>query len=359
MDGQTATIGLVVFIIIAALAFDYTNGFHDAANSIATVVATRVLSPGVAVIWAGFFNFVAVVVFGTAVAKTVGGDMVNIAAIPSEDRLYVLLAGVLGAIAWNLITWYFGLPTSSSHALVGAYAGSAVASYMWHFGPVNVQTVMIAEGWIKTLAFIVLSPLIGMVLGYILMVAVYWIFRKVAVRRIDRLFRVGQLFSAAAYSLGHGGNDAQKTMGIITIVLVAGGFLQMTPAGKLPEIPRWVEVAACGAIALGTLSGGWRIVKTMGTKIVKLQPVQGFCAETAGSITLFTATAFGIPVSTTHTITGSIVGVGSAKRFSAVKWGVAGRIVWAWILTIPMAAILAAILYGVVLALERVTGVLQ
>src|SRR6478672_3541055 len=359
MEGQNATIGLVVFIIIAALAFDYTNGFHDAANSIATVVATRVLSPGVAVIWAGFFNFVAVVVFGTAVAKTIGGDMVNIAVIPSEDRLYVLLAGVLGAIAWNLITWYFGLPTSSSHALVGAYAGSAIASYMWHFGVTSVQTVLIAEGWIKTLAFIVLSPLIGMVLGYIFMVLVYWIFRRVSVRRIDRWFRVGQLFSAAAYSLGHGGNDAQKTMGIVTIVLVAGGFLQMTPAGKLPEIPRWVEFAACAAIALGTLSGGWRIVKTMGTKIVKLQPVQGFCAETAGSLTLFGATAFGIPVSTTHTITGSIVGVGSAKRFSAVKWGVAGRIVWAWLLTIPMAAIIAAILYGVVLAFERVTGVLQ
>ena len=232
MDGQTATIGLVVIIIIAALAFDYTNGFHDAANSIATVVATRVLSPGLAVIWAGFFNFIAVVVFGTAVAKTIGGDMINIAVIPADDRLYVLLAGVLGAIAWNLITWYFGLPTSSSHALVGAYAGSAIASYMWHFGPGSAQTVLIAEGWIKTLAFIVLSPMIGMILGYIMMVAVYWIFRKVSVRRIDRWFRVGQLFSAAAYSLGHGGNDAQKTMGIITIVLVAGGFLQMTPAGN-------------------------------------------------------------------------------------------------------------------------------
>jgi inorganic phosphate transporter, PiT family len=356
MDGQTATLGLVILIIVAALAFDFTNGFHDAANSIATVVATRVLSPGVAVIWAGFFNFVAVVVFGTAVAKTVGGDMVNIALIPIDDRLYVLLAGVLGAISWNLITWYFGLPTSSSHALVGAYAGSAITSFIVHFGFNDIQTVLIAEGWIKTLAFIVLSPLIGMVLGYILMVAVYWIFRRVSVRRIDRWFRVGQLFSAAAYSLGHGGNDAQKTMGIITIVLVAGGFLQMTPAGKLPDIPRWVEFVACGAIALGTLSGGWRIVRTMGTKIVKLQPVQGFCAETAGSITLFTATGFGIPVSTTHTITGSIVGVGSAKRFSAVKWGVAGRIVWAWILTIPMAAIIAAVMYVLVTLIERVSS---
>jgi len=356
MDGQSATLGLVILIIVAALVFDYTNGFHDAANSIATVVATRVLSPGLAVIWAGFFNFIAVIVFGTAVAKTVGGDMVNIASIPADDRLYVLLAGVLGAIAWNLITWYFGLPTSSSHALVGAYAGSALASFASHFGFYNIQTVLIAEGWIKTLAFIVLSPMIGMVLGYIMMVAVYWIFRRVSVRRIDRWFRVGQLFSAAAYSLGHGGNDAQKTMGIITIVLVAGGFLQMTPGGKLPDIPRWVEVAACGAIALGTLSGGWRIVKTMGTKIVKLQPVQGFCAETAGSITLFGATAFGIPVSTTHTITGSIVGVGSAKRFSAVKWGVATRIVWAWVLTIPMAAIIAGLSFLIISAIGRLSS---
>lgn len=357
MDGQTATIGLVIFIIIVALVFDYTNGFHDAANSIATVVATRVLSPGVAVVWAAFFNFIAVIVFGTAVAKTVGGDMVDISRIPPGDQLYVLLGGVLGAILWNLITWYFGLPTSSSHALVGAYAGSALASYVWHFGFTGIHTVLIAEGWIKTLAFIVLSPLIGMVLGFVLMVVVYWIFHRISVNRVDRVFRIGQLFSAAAYSLGHGGNDAQKTMGIITIVLVAGGFLQMAPGGKLPDIPLWVEVAACGAIALGTLSGGWRIVKTMGTKIVKLQPVQGFCAETAGSLTLFGATAFGIPVSTTHTITGSIVGVGSAKRFSAVKWGVAGRIVWAWILTIPMAGIIAALSYGVILLIEKIFGV--
>ena len=356
MDAQQATTWLVVLIILVALAFDYVNGFHDAANSIATVVATRVLSPGIAVVWAAFFNFIAVVAFGTAVAKTIGGDMVNIAAIPPGDQLYVLLAGVVGAIIWNLITWWLGLPTSSSHALVGAYAGSAVASYIWHFGLLGVETTMKAEGWIKTLAFIVLSPLIGMVLGFVLMVAVYWIFHRVSVHKIDRWFRVGQLFSAAAYSLGHGGNDAQKTMGIITIVLVAGGFLQATPDGKLPDIPLWVEVAACAAIALGTLSGGWRIVKTMGTKIVKLQPVGGFCAETAGAITLFGATHFGIPVSTTHTITGSIVGVGSAKRFSAVKWGVAGKIVWAWLLTIPAAAVIAAASYGVILLIELATG---
>lgn len=356
MDGQTVAFSLVVFIIFIALVFDYVNGFHDAANSIATVVATRVLSPGVAVMWAAFFNFIAFLVFGTAVAKTIGGDMVNIAIIPPGDQLFVLLAAVLGATIWNLITWYLGLPTSSSHALVGAYAGAALASYIFHFGLTGVETVLKAEGWIKTLTFIVLSPLIGMTLGFILMVAVYWIFRRVSINKVDRGFRIGQLFSAAAYSLGHGGNDAQKTMGIITIVLVAGGYLQMTGEGKLPEIPLWVVLSAHAAIGLGTLSGGWRIVKTMGTKIVKLQPVGGFCAETAGAMTLFGATAFGIPVSTTHTITGSIVGVGSAKRFSAVKWGVAGRILWAWVLTIPMAALIAALSYGAILLIEKITG---
>jgi PiT family inorganic phosphate transporter len=356
MDGNSATLSLVILIILVALVFDYINGFHDAANSIATVVATRVLSPGVAVMWAAFFNFIAVIVFGTAVAKTVGGDMVNITVIPADDRLLVLLGALAGAIIWNLITWYLGLPTSSSHALVGAYAGSALASYVFHFGITGAETVMKAEGWIKTIAFIVLSPLIGMALGFVLMVSVYWIFHKVSVHKVDRIFRIGQLFSAAAYSLGHGGNDAQKTMGIITIVLVSGGFLSLTPDGKLPDVPLWVEIAACAAIALGTLSGGWRIVKTMGTKIVKLQPVGGFCAETAGAMTLFGATAFGIPVSTTHTITGSIVGVGSAKRFTAVKWGVAGRIVWAWVLTIPAAAVFAALFYGVILLVEKLTG---
>ncbi len=358
MDSQSAALGLVILIIVVALIFDYVNGFHDAANSIATVVATRVLSPGAAVAMAAFFNFIAVIVFGTAVAKTVGGDMINIAVIPNGDQLFVLLAGILGAIIWNLITWWAGLPTSSSHALVGAYAGSAIASYIWHFGLTNVETVLKAEGWIKTLAFIALSPLIGMVLGFTLQVLVFWIFHRISVNKVDRIFRFGQLFSAAAYSLGHGGNDAQKTMGIITIVLVAGGFLQLAPNGKLPDVPLWVEIAACGAIALGTLSGGWRIVKTMGTKIVKLQPVGGFCAETAGAATLFGATYFGIPVSTTHTITGSIVGVGSAKRFSAVKWGVAGRIVWAWILTIPAAAVIAALSYGVILIVEKLAGVI-
>ncbi|CAN5578368.1 inorganic phosphate transporter [soil metagenome] len=357
MDHQSASLALVVFIIIIALAFDYVNGFHDAANSIATVVATRVLSPGVAVAWAAFFNFIAFIVFGTAVAKTIGGDMVNIAVIPPGDQLYVLLAGVLGAVIWNLITWYFGLPTSSSHALVGAYAGSAITSFIYHFGFTDVQTVLIAAGWIKTLSFIVLSPLIGMTLGFFLMILVYWVFHRVRVSKVDRIFRVGQLFSAAAFSLGHGGNDAQKTMGIITIVLVSGGFLQKTVEGKLPDIPLWVVLIAHTAIGLGTLSGGWRIIKTMGTKIVKLQPVGGFCAETAGALTLAANTYFGIPVSTTHTITGAIVGVGSAKRFSAVKWGVAGRIVWAWVLTIPAAAFIASVSYGIVLLIEKLVGV--
>ncbi|MGI9054696.1 MAG: inorganic phosphate transporter [Pyrinomonadaceae bacterium] len=356
MDGQSATFALVVFIIFIALVFDYVNGFHDAANSIATVVATRVLSPGIAVAWAAFFNFIAFAVFGTAVAKTIGGDMVNISAIAADYRLYVLLAALLGAIIWNLITWYLGLPTSSSHALVGAYAGGAIAAFVSGNGFDGVSSVLIAKGWIKTLTFIVLSPLIGMTLGFFMMVAVYWIFHRVSVKKVDKVFRIGQLFSAAAFSLGHGGNDAQKTMGIITIVLVAGGFLQMTPAGKLPEIPLWVVLTAHAAIGLGTLSGGWRIVKTMGTKIAKLQPVGGFCAETAGALTLFGATMTGIPVSTTHTITGSIVGVGSAKRFSAVKWGVAGKIVWAWILTIPAAGIIAAISYEIILLIDRLVG---
>ncbi len=363
MDGQTVAFSLVIFIIFIALVFDYVNGFHDAANSIATVVATRVLSPGVAVAWAAFFNFIAFLVFGTAVAKTIGGDMVNIALIRGSDQLFVLLAGVLGAIIWNLITWYLGLPTSSSHALVGGYAGAAMTAFIYQsvfvegMGFTNPLFVLKASGWIKTLSFIVLSPLIGMTLGFTLMVIVYWIFHRVSVNRVDKVFRIGQLFSAAAFSLGHGGNDAQKTMGMITIALAAGGYFEGWVAGsKLPEVPLWVVLAAHAAIGLGTLSGGWRIVKTMGTKIVKLQPVGGFCAETAAAATLAAVTVTGVPVSTTHTITGAIVGVGSAKRFSAVKWGVARRIVWAWILTIPMAAAIAALTYGVVLIIEKITG---
>ena len=348
-----ATHALAIFIIIVALAFDYTNGFHDAANSIATVVSTRVLSPGAAVTMAAFFNFIAFLVFGTAVAKTIGGDLVNIAKIPAGDQLHVLLGGLLGAIIWNLATWYLGLPSSSSHALFGGYAGAAMASYINNFGFAGSSTVLIAEGWIKVISFIVLSPLIGATLGYILMLAVFWIFRRTSISKIDRGFRIGQLFSAAAFSLGHGGNDAQKTMGIITVVLVSGGFLANGADGKLPAIPLWVVLAAHSAIGLGTLTGGWRIVKTMGSKIAKLQPVGGFCAETAGALTLAANTFYGIPVSTTHTITGAIVGVGSAKRFSAVKWGVAGRIVWAWVLTIPAAGVIAAISYFMIIGIDK------
>ena len=344
-----ATTALVIFIIFVALVFDYTNGMHDAANSIATVVSTRVLSPGVAVIWAAFFNFIAFAVFGTGVAKMIGGGLVDLKPIPKEFHLYVLLAGLFGVIAWNIITWYLGLPTSSSHALIGGYAGAAIAAF-GGFG------VIIPSGWYLTLSFILLAPLIGLTLGFLLMIAVFWIFRNTSINKVDKGFRVGQLFSAAAYSLGHGGNDAQKTMGIITAVLVAGNFLAPGEAGKLPEIPLWVVLSAHGAIGLGTLTGGWRIVKTMGSKIAKLQPVGGFCAETAGAITLGFATHFGIPVSTTHTITGAIVGVGSAKRLSAVKWGVAGRIVWAWVLTIPAAAMIAAISYEVIILIDKLAG---
>ncbi len=341
-----ATHILAVFIIIVALVFDYTNGMHDAANSIATVVSTRVLSPGVAVAWAAFFNFVAFAIFGTAVAKMIGGGLVDLKPIAKDLHLFVLLAGLLGVIIWNLITWWLGLPTSSSHALIGGYAGAAIAAY-------GGFAVIIPSGWYLTLSFIVLSPLIGMALGYILMLAVYWIFRRTPISKVDKGFRVGQLFSAAAFSLGHGGNDAQKTMGIITAVLVAGGFMSNTSDGHLPDIPLWVVLAAHAAIGLGTLTGGWRIVKTMGSKIAKLQPVGGFCAETAGAITLFANTFAGVPVSTTHTITGAIVGVGSVKRFSAVKWGVAGRIVWAWVLTIPMAGIIAAISYYIIIGFDK------
>ncbi len=336
---MTVTFAFVILIIVVALVFDYINGFHDAANSIATVVSTRVLSPGVAVVWAAIFNFIAFAVFGTRVAKTIGGDLVRIDLIASDVRLYVLLAGLLGAIVWNLITWYLGLPTSSSHALIGGYGGAAVAAYGGFSG------LLKPEGWIKTLAFIVASPLIGMTLGFFLMVLVYWVFHRASAARVDQLFRRGQLLSAAAYSLGHGGNDAQKTMGIITAVLVAGGIVASGPDGALPAIPLWVVLTAHAAIAAGTLSGGWRIVHTMGSKITKLKPVGGFCAETAGAITLFGATAAGIPVSTTHTITGAIVGVGATRRLSAVKWGVAGRIVWAWILTIPISAAIAALAF--------------
>jgi PiT family inorganic phosphate transporter len=323
-------------LISVALLFDYINGFHDAANSIATVVSTRVLSPGKAVIWAAFFNFVAAFTFGTAVANTIGSGLVDISIV----TFAVIFAGLIGAIVWDLITWYYGLPTSSSHALIGGYAGAAVAKA--GFGAV------ILSGWTKTLVFIVLAPLIGMVLGFGIMIAIMWIFQGTSPARVDKWFRQLQLLSAAFYSLGHGGNDAQKTMGIIAGALVAGHYLQLVD-GALP-IPLWVILAAHAAIALGTLSGGWRIIHTMGSKITKLQPVGGFAAEAAGAVSLFTATHLGIPVSTTHTITGAIIGVGSIKRLSAVRWGVAGRIVWAWVLTIPAAAVIASITYWIVAA---------
>jgi PiT family inorganic phosphate transporter len=317
-------LALVIIVIVVALIFDYINGFHDAANSIATVVSTRVLSPGQAVVWAAFFNFIAAFVFGTAVARTVGSGMVDISIVTSS----VILAGLIGAIVWDLITWYYGLPTSSSHALIGGYAGAAVAKVG--------MVALIPSGWTKTLIFIVLAPGFGFMLGFIFMVTVYWICRNAAPSRVDRYFRKLQLVSAAAYSLGHGGNDAQKTMGIIAGALYAGGLLSEF------RIPFWVVIAAHAAISLGTLAGGWRIIHTMGSKITRLQPVGGFAAETAGAVSLFTATALGVPVSTTHTITGAIIGVGTTRRLSAVRWGIAGQIVWAWILTIPASAAIAA-----------------
>ena len=318
---------LVILVIVVALVFDYINGFHDAANSIATVVSTRVLSPGQAVIWAAFFNFIAAFTFGTAVAKTMGAGMVDVNIVTTS----VILAGLIGAIVWDLLTWYFGLPTSSSHALIGGYAGAAVAKVG--------MAALIPSGWTKTLIFIVLAPVIGLVLAFILMTTILWLFKGFAPSRVDRWYRRLQLVSAAAYSLGHGGNDAQKTMGIIAGALFAGGYLSEF------SIPVWVILAAHAAIALGTLSGGWRIIHTMGSKITRLQPVGGFAAETAGAISLFAATSMGVPVSTTHTITGAIVGVGATRRLSAVRWGIAGQIVWAWILTIPASAAIAAVMF--------------
>jgi PiT family inorganic phosphate transporter len=317
----------IVLIITVALVFDYINGFHDAANSIATVVSTRVLSPAQAVGWAAFFNFVAAFFFGTAVAKTVGSGMVDLDVVTYP----VILSGLMGAIIWNLITWYFGLPTSSSHALFGGYGGAAVARA--GFGAI------IASGWTKTLIFIVVAPLIGMLVGLVVMTAIFHLFRDSIPSKVDRWFRRMQLLSAAAYSLMHGANDAQKTMGIITGALVTGGYLTTF------EVPIWVVLAAHAAIGLGTLSGGWRIIKTMGTKITKLQPVGGFAAETGAVVAIYTATALGVGISTTHTITGAIIGVGSTRRLSAVRWGVAGQIVWAWILTIPMSATIGALSY--------------
>jgi PiT family inorganic phosphate transporter len=338
---MTTPLAFVFFIIIVALVFDFANGWHDAANSIATVVSTRVLSPGVAVVWAAVFNFIAFAIYGTRVAKTIGGDLIEINLIGKQWQLWVLLSGLIGAIVWDVITWYYGLPSSSSHALVGAYAGAAIAARL--AAGQGIEGLLKAAGWIKTVSFIVISPLVGMTLGFSIMVALLWMFRGSSPDRVDRIFRKGQLVSAAFYSLGHGGNDAQKTMGIITVVLVSGGMLTSGPEGKLPTIPLWVVLSCHAAIALGTMSGGWRIVHTMGSRLTKLRPVGGFAAETAGAITLAMATYGGIPVSTTHTITGAIVGVGATRRLSAVRWGVARTVVWAWVLTIPLSALIAAV----------------
>jgi len=317
---------VLVVLIAIALAFDFLNGFHDAANSIATVVSTRVLRPHWAVAWASFFNFVAFLVFGAAVAATIGKGIIDAKVVDH----YVVFGALIGAISWNVITWYYGIPSSSSHALIGGLAGAAVAKGGVH--------TLIASGLIKTALAILLSPALGFVLGVALMIAVSWIFARTTPRKVDRWFRRLQLVSAALYSLGHGGNDAQKTMGIIWMLLIAGGI-----TGAHDDLPFWVVLACQAAMALGTLFGGWRIVKTMGQRITSLKPVSGFCAETGGAITLFLATGLGVPVSTTHTITGAIVGVGSVQKLSAVRWGVAGNIVWAWLFTIPCSAFIAAL----------------
>jgi PiT family inorganic phosphate transporter len=316
-------------IILVALAFDFVNGFHDAANSIATVVSTRVLSPRYAVLWAAFFNFIAFLFFGLHVANTIGKGIVD----PTVVDPAVIFAALVGAIVWDLVTWFYGIPSSSSHALIGGLAGAAVAKT----GAGSLD----AAGLTKVMVSIVLSPILGLTLAFLMMMALFWILRRSTPAKVDNWFRSGQLFSAALYSLGHGGNDAQKTMGIITVLLFATGHL-----GDTFYVPLWVVLACHAAMALGTLSGGWRIVRTMGLKITKLKPVGGFCAETGGAITLFAATSLGIPVSTTHTITGAIIGVGAITKLSAIRWGVAGRIVWAWILTIPCSAFIAGLTWS-------------
>ena len=339
---------LVITIIVVALIFDFLNGFHDAANSIATVVATKVLSPFRAVLWAACFNFLAPFLFGVTVADTVG-KVVNTHLFASVDVSVIVLAGLCGAIVWNLMTWYLALPTSSSHALIGGFGGAGLMAA--HFQHVALGNVLAWGALDKIVIFIVLSPLIGLALGYANMVIVYRILRRMSPYRIDAWFRRLQLLSAAAYSLGHGTNDAQKTMGLISVLLVSSGHLKAGADGNLP-VPVWVIGLCATAIAFGTMSGGWRIVKTMGLSITKLRPVGGFCAETAGAATIIGASLAGIPVSTTHTITGAIVGVGATHRLSAVKWGVAGRIVWAWVLTLPMSALVGGGVYALIHALR-------
>jgi len=336
---------VVIITILVALIFDFLNGFHDAANSIATVVSTRVLSPKLAVVWAAVFNFLAAFILGTAVANTIGRGMIRL----DEVDQYVVLGGLFGAIVWDLLTWWWGLPTSSSHALIGGYAGAAMMHAAIHSGWRSAPSVIIAGGWYKTLVFIVVAPIMGLALGLAFMTGLYWLLRDKAPQQVDTWFRKLQLLSAACYSLGHGGNDAQKTMGIIAGALYTAGFMS-----KEDMLASWghlhwpIILAAHAAIAAGTYFGGWRIVHTMGQRITKLRPVGGFCAETAGAITLFGTALAGIPVSTTHTITGAIVGVGSVQRFSAVRWGVATRIVWAWIVTIPASALMAGATYWLI-----------
>ena len=337
----------VVFIIVVALAFDFINGFHDSANSIATIVGTRVLSPLAAVVWAATFNFAALFVVGTAVAKAVGGGFIDVKVVDPQ----VILGGLLGAITWNLVTWWFGIPSSSSHALIGGYAGAAVSK-------AGFGALLWGKKWIETLAAIVISPSLGMFMGFLFMILVMNLFRKASHTGTTQFFRVAQMTSSALLSLAHGGNDAQKTMGIIVGLLVASKALFVGTSGwqsrlyveSLSTIPLWVELSAYTCISLGTLFGGWRIVHTMGTRITKLRPVGGFCAEAAGALVILTATKLGIPVSTTHTITGAIVGVGATNRMSAVRWGLASRILWAWVLTIPAAALMAAVSYKLLAA---------
>ena len=326
MQAASISFEMIVFLVTLALVFDFLNGFHDAANSIATVVSTGVLKPQYAVIWAAFFNILAILIFKLSVAATVGKGTIE----PAVVDHFVVLGALVGATIWNIVTWYYGIPSSSSHALIGGLIGAAVAK--------SGTSALLAGGIAKTIAFILISPLMGFLLGTVMMVSVAWLFNGATPRKVDRWFRRMQLVSASLYSLGHGGNDAQKTIGIIWMLLIAAGL-----SGATDPVPIWVIICCYVAIGLGTMFGGWRIVKTMGQRITKLKPVGGFCAETGGAITLFVATSMGIPVSTTHTITGAIVGVGAANKLSAVRWGVAGGIIWAWVLTIPCSAFMAAV----------------
>jgi inorganic phosphate transporter, PiT family len=341
---------LLIITVVTALVFDFLNGFHDAANSIATVVSTRVLSPKLAVLWAAFFNFVAAFVLGTAVAKTIGKGMIRL----DEVTQYVVIAGLAGAIVWDLLTWWWGLPTSSSHALIGGYAGAAMARAALNHGWARAHSVILPQGWTKTLVFIVVAPVMGLIIALILSIAGYWLLKNQTPRTVDKWFRKLQLLSAAAYSLGHGGNDAQKTMGIVAGALYTAGYMSVYDMQHEWGRFKWfIILAAHAAIAAGTYFGGWRIVHTMGSKITKLKPFGGFCAESAGALTLFGTALAGIPVSTTHTITGAIVGVGAVHRLSAVRWGVARRIVWAWIMTIPASAGVAALVFWTIRLFHR------